>query len=103
MQLLGGVEILPSDLRTFLAVDFYNHESKHTDPTEGFEANYETLFRFRNIVDDFYIRYFEQQTVLVDVFALPIASINSMMPSGALKIGSARLALQVGLDGDRSF
>jgi hypothetical protein len=30
-RILGGKELIPSQVRTFLTVDFYNHDSKHTD------------------------------------------------------------------------
>ena len=55
IHLLGGQELTPAQIRTFLTVDFYNHDSKQTDAVETFEPVYNTLFSFKNQVDDFYI------------------------------------------------
>lgn len=74
---MGGREIIPSQVRTFLAIDFYNHDSKHTDQSEGFEPIYNTLFSFKNTVDDFYLKHLEKQYVLVDVFGVPPLTIDN--------------------------
>jgi hypothetical protein len=102
IQQIGGQDLLPSEVRTFLSVDFYNHESKHTDPTEGFEPNFNTMFAFRNTVDDFYVRYLETEHILVDVFALPMSSQTTARPSGVIKIGHAKLPLISIIEGDKS-
>ena len=72
--LLRGQEVNPGDMNTFLAVDFYNHETKNTDMSEGFEPIYNTLFSFKNTSDDFYIKYLERDSILVDVFYVPKAA-----------------------------
>jgi len=41
-QLLGHKELLPGAVQTFITVDFYNHESRTSDLSEGFEPNYNT-------------------------------------------------------------
>lgn len=46
---------MASQLKTFLAVDFYNHDSKQTDPSATFDPVYNTLFSFKNKIDDFFI------------------------------------------------
>ena len=48
VQLTGGAELIPGNVQTFLAVDFYNHDTKNTDMAEGFEPKYNTLFSFKN-------------------------------------------------------
>lgn len=50
-------------LQTFIGVDFYNHDTKHTDTVQGFDCNFETLFEFRNVVDDFYLNFVSQQCI----------------------------------------
>ena len=67
----NGNEVMPADVKTFLAVDFYNHETKSTDMAEGFEPIYNTLFSFKNTSDDFYIQYLKKDYILVDVFYAP--------------------------------
>ena len=57
-----------------MAVDFYNHETKNTDISEGFEPVYNTLFSFKNLSDDFYIKFLETDSILVDVFYVPKVS-----------------------------
>jgi hypothetical protein len=67
-QILGNKELLPSAVQTFITVDFYNHETRHSDLAEGFEPNYSTQFSFKNNVDDFYIQYLEKNYLLLEVF-----------------------------------
>ena len=67
----GKQEVDPSTISTFLAVDFYNHDTKNTDMTFGLEPIYNTLFSFRNTVDDFYIKYLERDIILIDIFYIP--------------------------------
>ena len=56
-QIMGSKEILPSAVQTFVTVDFFNHETKHSGLSEGFEPGYQTQFSFKNNVDDFYLQY----------------------------------------------
>ena len=39
----------------------------------GLEPIYNTLFSFKNTVDDFYVKYLERDTILVDIFYIPQA------------------------------
>lgn len=41
-QLLGNKELLPGAVQTFATVDFYNHDTRNSDLSEGFEPNYST-------------------------------------------------------------
>lgn len=68
ISLLGGREPAPSQLQTFLCVDFYNHDSSKTDLCDGYEPIYNTLFSFKNCVDDFYLRYLQGDALAVDVY-----------------------------------
>lgn len=71
MLMAGKQEIDPSTIQTFLAVDFFNHDTKTTDMTIGIEPIYNTLFSFKNTADDFYIKFLEKDTVVVDIFYIP--------------------------------
>ena len=59
------------NVQTFLSVDFFNHDSKITDLTEGFNPNYQTVFSFKNKADNFYMKHLDKEAVLVEVFAIP--------------------------------
>jgi hypothetical protein len=76
-------------------VDFFNHETKHTDLAGGFEPQYRTQFRFKNNVDDFFISQLEKNSIQVDIFL--------SRAQNALKIGTAKLPLSKLLDKDHSF
>lgn len=65
------IPLNPMKVQTFLSVDFFNHDSKITDLAEGFNPNYQTVFRFKNKADGFYIKHLDKEAVLVDVFAIP--------------------------------
>ena len=41
-QMLGNAVISEDAFNTFLAVDFYDHETKTTEVAEGFRPNYAT-------------------------------------------------------------
>ena len=72
--------------------------------TFGLEPIYNTLFSFRNTVDDFYIKYLERDIILVDIFYIPKApSGQQKLVTGALKLGSAKLPLNKLLEKDYSF
>ena len=59
-QILSGTDLNSNMLQTFLAVDFYNHDTKSTDLCPGLEPIFNTLFSFKNHVDDFYVKYLEK-------------------------------------------
>lgn len=92
-------------LQTFLAVDFYNHDTKSTDLCPGVEPIFNTLFSFKNHVDDFYLKYLEKDSILVDVFYVPKAGKEGSIRAGssAVKLGSARLPLNKLIEKDFSF
>lgn len=68
----------------------------------GIEPVYNTLFSFKNTVDNFYIKFLEKETILVDIFYIPKAR-KGGASSGAIKLGSAKLPLHKLLDKDYSF
>lgn len=53
---------------TFLTVEFYDHDTKVTEVSEGFTPTYGTQFSFKNVVDDFYIKYCETKHIKLEVF-----------------------------------
>ena len=94
-QILGNKELLPGAVQTFVTVDFYNHDSRNSDLSEGFEPNYSTQFSFKNIVDDFYIGYLEKNVMVIDFFL--------SRAQNALKLGSAKVVLSKLIEKDHSF
>jgi len=103
VQIMGGREVTPSQVRTFCSVDFYNHDSKHSDANEGFEPIYNTLFSFKNVVDDFYLQHLEKEFIVVEVFGIPPLTADNRRPQGAIKLGTAKLPLLKIIEGDFSF
>jgi len=70
-QLCGGKDIIPSEFQSFLAIDFFNHESLVTEAVDGYETDYKHYrFNFKNNVDDFYLRFIEKDFIMVDVFMI---------------------------------
>ena len=67
-QVLGSSVVSEDAFNTFLAVDFFDHETKTTEVSEGFRPNYATQFGFRNIVDDFYLEYLDKKLMKVEVY-----------------------------------
>lgn len=63
IERLGNREIHPDAFQTFATVDFFNHETKHTDLCGGLEPAYKTQFRFKNNVDNFYIQHMKDQCI----------------------------------------
>ena len=57
LSITGGKDLTPGCIQTFLAVDFYNHDTKTTDLASSDSPVYNTLFSFKNLVDDFYLNY----------------------------------------------
>lgn len=84
-------------------MDFYNHDSKQTDAVETFDPVYNTLFSFKNQVDDFYIQFLDKEFVLVEVYALPLETKQQKSASGLIRLGQAKLPLCKLLQGDYSF
>jgi len=84
-------ELEPSAIQTFLAVDFFNHDTKSTDVAMGIEPIYNTLFSFKNTVDDFYVAHLEKDSIQIDLFYVPKTKPGNA--SGVLKLGTARLPL----------
>lgn len=70
MMSLFGRELTPAQVSSFLCVDFYNHDSKNSDLVDGFEPVVNTLFSFKNCVDDFYLKHLEKDHIAVDCFVL---------------------------------
>lgn len=107
MLVAGKQELDPSTVQTFIAVDFFNHDTKTTDMTIGIEPIYNTLFSFKNSVDDFYIKFLEKDTIVVDIFYIPKGQRGQQsqanVATSAVKLGVAKLPLNKLLEKDYSF
>ena len=82
-------------MQTFITVDFYNHETRHSDLSEGFAHHYSTQFSFKNAVDDFFVQYLEKNYVTVEFYL--------SRAQNALKIGKAKFPLSKVIEKDNSF
>jgi hypothetical protein len=58
-------------VQTFLSVDFFNHDTKTTDLAEGYNPNYQTVFSFKNRVDNFYLKHLDREAILVEIHTIP--------------------------------
>lgn len=67
-QVLDVTDLTKENFLTFLTVEFYDHDTKATDVSDGFKPSYATQFSFKNKVDDYYIRFLESKHVKVEVF-----------------------------------
>ena len=70
---------------------------------ESYEPIYNTLFSFKNCVDDFYLKHLEKDSIAVDVCLLQPKNQDGLRPGGSIKIGTARLPLNKLMEKDFSF
>ena len=92
---LNENEQLPNAVKTFTTFDFFNNETMHTDLKHGYDPQFDTIFCFKNNVDDFYLSYLSKEHILVEVFAVIEKGTRK-----SLKIGTAKLPLLPLLEND---
>jgi hypothetical protein len=68
VEVLGKSKIKEESFNTFIAISFYDHETKATDIVAGFGPMYATQFAFRNRFDDFYLDYLDSQVLKLEVY-----------------------------------
>jgi hypothetical protein len=78
--------------------DFFVNETKNTELKEGYEPSFDTIFCFKNKVDDFYIKNLIESHIKVEVYA-----VRGSGKKTTIKIGEARLPLVVLIEGGASF
>ena len=71
-----------------MTVDFFNHDTKNTNVAQGYEPQFDTVFSFKNNVDDFYLNYLGKESILAEFFAIKGGSEKK-----SEKIGEAKLPL----------
>jgi|APSaa5957512535_1039671.scaffolds.fasta_scaffold60214_1 hypothetical protein len=47
-DVLGMREALDNAIKTFVTLDFFNHDTRNTDMITGYNPNFKTLFSFKN-------------------------------------------------------
>lgn len=97
-HMMGMKDALPSAIQTFVTFDFFNHDTKNTDIGNGYEPQFDTIFSFKNNVDDFYLNYLAKESILAEVFV-----VKGGAQKTSEKIGEARLPLSRVLNEDTSF
>lgn len=58
-----------SKMLTFVTVDFYNHETLHTNICEGSTPNYDYQFTFKVVMDDFFFHYLGTGFIKIEIYA----------------------------------
>lgn len=89
---------MPQAVKTFVTFDFFVNETKNTDLKEGYEPQFDTIFCFKNKVDDFYIKNLIEKTIKAEVYA-----VKGTSKKVTVKIGEANLPLSVLISGGASF
>lgn len=72
------------DIKTFVMLDFFANESVNTEVVEGIEPEFNQIFSFRNIVDNFYIRSLKEKCMKAEIYA-----VKRGRNQNAVKIGEA--------------
>ena len=67
-QIVEADVISEKGFLSFFTVEFYDHDVKATDVTNGLEPSYSTLFSFKNKVDDYYIQFLQSNRVKLELF-----------------------------------
>lgn len=91
-------ETMPQAVRTFVTFDFFVNETKNTDLKDGYSPQFDTIFCFKNKVDDFYIKHMLEQSIRAEVYAVKGSSKKT-----TIKIGEAHLPLSTLISGEASF
>jgi len=87
-EVLGMKDALPNAIKTFITLDFFNHDTRNTDMITGYDPQFKTLFSFKNAVDDFYLKHLYKDFVLAEIF-----TIKGSRTRVTEKIGEAKLPL----------
>ena len=88
-QLLGIDRNVENQVQTFITLEFFNHSIKHTDLTMGYNPKINSVFSFKNPVDDFYVRHLQQSHIFAEVFIVKGTGNNKE----TVKMGVAKLPL----------
>lgn len=83
------------NIKTFVTLDFFVNETQNTDVKEGANPDFDTIFCFKNQVDNFYIKFLKDDYILAEVYA-----VRRGMKKSTIKIGEAKLPLSFLLDND---
>lgn len=79
-------------------MDFFNHDTKYTDVTTGFKPQLDTIFSFKNTVDNFYLSHLKNESILLEVFTVKAGGSRT-----SERIGQARLPLAAVLGNELGF
>lgn len=85
-QVVESDVISDKSFLSFFTVEFFDHDVKATDVTNGLEPSYSTLFSFKNKVDDYYIQFLQSNRIKLELFLNKSQKVK--------KIGFANVALR---------
>lgn len=89
-SVLGLREYSPANVNTFMTVEFYINELKHTEVHHGYNPQFNTIFCFKNTVDDFFLNYLDKNSIKAEIFA-----VRGTSQKITEKIGQAELPLEI--------
>ena len=73
------------NLLSFITSDFYNHDTQHTNISEGVIPNYNFQMTYKVQIDQFFVQYLETNSIKIDVYGA--------IGTDAVKLGSANIKL----------
>lgn len=97
-EILGMRDPMESSVQTFITLDFFNHDTKPTEMAFGYEPDIDTIFSFKNNVDNFYLKYLEKEHIIAELFILKSGAGGQGKQS--VKIAEAKLPLSPLLSND---
>lgn len=90
-DILGMRDPMESSVQTFITLDFFNHDTKPTEMVFGYDPDIDTIFSFKNNVDNFYLKYLEKEHIVAELFILK--SGTGGQGKHSVKIAEAKLPL----------
>lgn len=69
-EILGMRDPMESAVQTFITLDFFNHDTKPTEMTSGYDPDIDTIFSFKNNCDNFYLKYLQTEYINAELFIL---------------------------------
>jgi hypothetical protein len=67
-KFMGMRDSLPQAIQTFMMLEFYDHPTKNTDLVREYHPDINTIFSFKNKVDDFYLKNLKESSISVELY-----------------------------------
>ena len=87
-----------------MIIEFFDHPTKNTDLVREYHPEINTIFSFKNKIDDFYLRNLKESSISVELYIVKAGEGEQKGPSRHTPIlGKAKLPLEHLLKDDQSF